>query len=332
LAALTLTRDDLFQEVGEYLGWGRTLAGYSAAQLADLAAYVGSGLRQFYYPTPVGGRAHRWTFLQPIVNLTLWKTQTATAAEVAAATKSYDAPTGKTTITMPGTWTGSFYESMIGRSTAFVTGGSFTITDYTSALVCKVSGNASAVTGIMTVAANGDYLLRSDFGGLAGDLTFDAETYQTPISVVGEGQIRIWRQRDSDSLNRPRMAATRPRVLTATAAQRYELCVYPTPNVNYAVSFRMSVLPAALAAAEHPYGADIHAETILASCMAVAERRKNDTAGIWAQQFAERLMASIARDEVMGAPDYFGRNGASRGGVARWTDSQYVTYKGVLYD
>jgi hypothetical protein len=71
-STLTLTMNDLYGEVGVFLGWGRgTYFGdpaWSTQQTNVLNSCVRSGLRQFYHPPPLPGEksSYYWSFLRPI--------------------------------------------------------------------------------------------------------------------------------------------------------------------------------------------------------------------------------------------------------------------------
>lgn len=69
-STLTLTRLNLYEAVGRYLGISRTVADWTAENTADVAAIVAIGLRQFYAPT-VGGKSHVWSFLTPVLSVSL---------------------------------------------------------------------------------------------------------------------------------------------------------------------------------------------------------------------------------------------------------------------
>lgn len=75
-STFSLTKRELKGEVARYLGYGggggkdsRT-ATLDAEQLKDVEQAVSSGLRQFYWPPPVGGAAHEWSWLRPTTTLT----------------------------------------------------------------------------------------------------------------------------------------------------------------------------------------------------------------------------------------------------------------------
>lgn len=232
---LALTYDDLMEEIGFFLGWGRdstTWGTGTGSRLEEIKGILKSGLRQFYWPT--GG--HKWSFLEPAASLS-------------------------------------------------------------------------------TVAATEDYDLPQDFGSMRGPFTFGAISRFKTICEVNEFKIRQMRQEVSSS-GKPEMFALRPKTVAGAAEQRFEVMFYPNPDAVYALTYRYAVLPNALTALlPYPYGGTQHAETLLEGCLAVAERRMDDTQGVHAQAFMERLASSIELDKKQSTPDYFGYNGNGQAGL-----------------
>lgn len=70
-STLSLTKDQLEAEAGEFLGFGRGSAAGDTAwtdrQSRTIAACVNSGLRMFYYPSPLPGESssYDWSFIRP---------------------------------------------------------------------------------------------------------------------------------------------------------------------------------------------------------------------------------------------------------------------------
>ena len=96
----------------------------------------------------------------------------------------------------------------------------------------------------------------------------------------------------------PRYAAVRPKARTGGGSrQRHEVLFYPTPNQTLTLEYRYSLSPVALSKEnEYPHGGTQHAETILQSCLAVAEERKEKARGTAYAKWMERLQASIELD------------------------------------
>jgi len=71
MARLGLNREDLQQEVNEYL-YGGSGGPTVASDAEDVVnRVIDSGLRQFYSPPPVGNYVHDWSFLKPVTNTKL---------------------------------------------------------------------------------------------------------------------------------------------------------------------------------------------------------------------------------------------------------------------
>jgi hypothetical protein len=71
-STLSLPLDDLRARLGRFAGWGSVLSGWSSEQLAIINDAVGSGLRRFYFPTPVDQptmSGYEWSFLKPLIAL-----------------------------------------------------------------------------------------------------------------------------------------------------------------------------------------------------------------------------------------------------------------------
>jgi hypothetical protein len=70
-STLSLTKDQLEAEVGEFLGFGRGSAAgdttWTERQSRSIAACLDSGLRMFYYPSPLPGESasYDWSFIRP---------------------------------------------------------------------------------------------------------------------------------------------------------------------------------------------------------------------------------------------------------------------------
>ena len=197
-------------------------------------------------------------------------------------------------------------------------------------------------TTLSTVAGTDDYTLSANFGGMIGIATYaTTDNRWQPIETTGEGRIRLLRQRDSGtSQSDPRFMAIRPKSSDGSNGQRFELMLWPTPDKAYTVSYRYHALPSKLTTGNpYPLGGEAHAETILASCLAVAEARQENNAGIHAANFMQRLQASIAYDRHMHTPNVTGYNGDASDQYHlteqqnRYNNGDVVTYNGsAFYD
>jgi hypothetical protein len=68
---LSVTYDDLMQEVATFLGYGSDSAAWTSSQRAECDRYVQSGVRRFYYPPAAEGvqAGYSWSFLKPTTTI-----------------------------------------------------------------------------------------------------------------------------------------------------------------------------------------------------------------------------------------------------------------------
>lgn len=190
------------------------------------------------------------------------------------------------------------------------------------------------VTHLDTAADTWQYDLPDDFGGLAGRLTYNDQTLgMGPIEIRGEGEIRRLRARGTVT-GKPTRLAVRPKTSDGTTGQRFELVLWPTPSGIWQLDYAYNVLVNKLTAgAPYPLGGMAHSETILESCLAVAERREDDEATIHWQGFMERLAASVSHDQQVMVPETLGYNADSSDAESiRVIRSEYVEYGGTVYE
>ena len=191
-------------------------------------------------------------------------------------------------------------------------------------------------TTLSTVSGTEDYTLSADFGGLIGLITYtDSDEQWYPIELTGEHRIRILRQRDYNSnKSDPRYAAVRPKSSDGGNGQRFELMLWPMPDAAYTLRYKYHALPSKITASKpYPLGGEIHSETILESCLAIAEQRLENSSGIHTQKFQERLAASCAMDRQLQTPDTMGYNGdPSNQKVLSEQENRYINGDLVKYN
>jgi len=178
-------------------------------------------------------------------------------------------------------------------------------------------------TVVMQTEANADrYTLPLDFGGIEGDLQYVTTTNpglrSTPIRVTSNHEIDEAVRRDSYlGQDYPSLASIQPRSLepSATYSTRFLLRLYPVPTAVYTISMRYNALGYDVTDSadsdldQYLPGSAIHAETILASCLDIAEqladsRNRNDR---MRGNFLNRLKASVGADRRMTTPETVGR-------------------------
>lgn len=183
--------------------------------------------------------------------------------------------------------------------------------------------------------------LPDDFGGIEGDITMTstASSAYYPIPVVGEGTVRgRYASLSSTETGRPELAAVQPIKGTGAAhGQRFQLYVWPIADADYSLSFTYYIHPDALTGnSPYAYGGMAHAETILESCLAIAEQRLDDASAIHSAKFQERLAASIAVDRRL-KPQLLGYNGDGSDDYGCWRQrgtlyNDLVTFNGTQWD
>ena len=322
-STLSLTYDTIRAEIGDYLGIGRAYGSWSATNTSRVDSIIASGLRQFYFPQS----GYRWSFLTPAATLTIGPT-----SGTVSGVPVYDGTTYSTI-----TATSSIFKSRMASFDTTITFGTsdteYTIASYTSATVVKVLGNASGEATGDTIEISGqqDYDLPDDFGAIVGNMTFAASDscLYPSIKLTSEYNIRVMRQDDVSSLSYPAYVAIRAVANAGTSGQRYEAMFSPAPTAEYTLDYKYTVLPNTIGStATYPLGGALHAETILASCMSVAEERLNDTAGLKRQLFNERLQVSMTLDAKAGA-DYLGYNGDNSDNTS--VDNSFSRVNSVTY-
>jgi hypothetical protein len=68
---LSVTYDELLLEVAAFLGYSATAALWSTEQSEEVARYVQTGLRRFYYPPAAEGveSGYQWSFMKPVTTI-----------------------------------------------------------------------------------------------------------------------------------------------------------------------------------------------------------------------------------------------------------------------
>jgi len=190
------------------------------------------------------------------------------------------------------------------------------------------------VTVIPLTATVADYNMPEDFAGIDGDLTYSPSTALRAVVVVSESAIRTLRQ-NSPQTGNPTHAAIRPKSTDGSSVQGFEIIFWPTPNADVQLTYKYYISPQVLTNANpYPYGGSVHSETILQSCLSIAEQRLNDEKGIHWDKFLERLSASIQYDRKVSGPDFLGYNGDNSDGNYSLSKSRfdYVTVNGQTID
>jgi hypothetical protein len=189
------------------------------------------------------------------------------------------------------------------------------------------------VTALSLIAGIADYDMPDDFGGLNGVLTYPDWTASKPVIVSSESDIRTVRQIRPQT-GKPTHAAIRPKASDGATEQVFEMIVWPTPDTDIELAYRYYVLPNTLSGENpYPYGGAAHSETILESCLSIAEQRLNDQKAIHWEKFLQRLAASIQIDTKTTGADFLGYNAdRSDGGHVKRDRFDCVTVNGQVID
>ena len=324
MARWGLNRQDLQQEVNEYLygGSGGPTVDSDAEDVVNRV--IDSGLRQFYNPPPVNGYVHDWSFLKPVTKTTL-------QAPFSTGKVIYDhaggTPDNKVVSGSGDDATGAFPSWASGGGLLDLEGTSYPIIAVAgdgSHMQLDSSANPGADVGDPSVLTTGkaykipkdDYDLPVDFSRIVGNITFsEKDNAWHTVRIVGEARIRELRQRDyaASSSTDPTLAAISPKNTLATSstggAKTHTIQFWPAITSSAVIHYRYEVRPQALSAAgDYPYGADDHSDTILYSCLSAAERRLDREVGPYKMRFMEALASSIEKDGRANRPELLGYN------------------------
>jgi len=303
---LYLTYDDFAEEVGWFLGYGRSSANWSDDQQDEIDRVIQRGYRQFLTPATIrtDGRIHLWSFLSPEAEITIWPT--VAADDDVTATGAYDAASDTTTVTAS---EATFYATMVGKTFTPTDETAFAITGYTSSTIVTVSGDYSWSGSVtFSITSDNNFQLPDDFGGIIGRFTITGSTGNMPIPLCTEGYVRMHRTTASYS-SKPTHVAVRPMPFDPTVGQRFEIMVWPNVDTTRTFKYRYNVQQNKLTSInKYPLGGASHCQTVLASCLAAAELMRDEARGAMHEEFMARLAASIGRDEIE-SPAVLGYNG-----------------------
>lgn len=307
---LALTYANLKTEVAHTLG--------IATDDAFLPRAIQRGLRQFYVPEPLPGErvSHRWTFLKSEETLD-------THAATTEATATIPSSPAGTVIFSAGTLLTTDAKSI---SHISLTRNNVT----TKHLVDSVSSSTQLVcteaigytdTGIScTVHYNGTYALPAKFAGIEGTIAYDSFYGTDPqrsdmtIEVTDITKLRDKFQYLDDRDDKPLAAAvftTNAGSASSSTGTEHRIQIYPIPDAAYRLRYVMVNEPDQLDNdAEVPLGGVLHAETILASCLSIAEQVIFPSSPHrYREHYLARLRASVELDRQAYTTENLGYNG-----------------------
>lgn len=183
----------------------------------------------------------------------------------------------------------------------------------------------------LALASGGNTVqLPEDYQGIEGRLsiTSSATTVYRPVPVVGIGLVQEQYARMPSLTGWPMMCAIQPiRAPSAIKGQRFQLYFYPLADQAYTVVFQYHINPQDISTEMvYPYGGAAHSETIIAACLAAAEQRQDDAAGVQTQRYQALLQGSIALDR-RNKPQLNGYCGDNSDQPARFWDRRQEIYE-----
>ena len=160
----------------------------------------------------------------------------------------------------------------------------------------KQSGSVDLMPGVAS------YVLPDGFGRVLGQISYDnIPAMGIPVIPYGE----FLRRAASGVKGMPRYATVLSRRDFGTKGQLKAIRFYPIPDKAYTVSFVCDADNGRISE-ERPYplGGAMFAELITESCLAVAEQRANDEAGLHTSNFNRLLVSMIAQDRKSSAQNF----------------------------
>jgi hypothetical protein len=162
---------------------------------------------------------------------------------------------------------------------------------------------------VMTLEATAeDVDLPAGIASIDGNITLtgDDGVYDFAVIPTGIGEILRLRERHGYLTSRPERYALHPVVDTDGITSVMRVSLWPKPNATVTLQFR-AMLHFEPNTGSELLGASQHRDTLIESCLAVAEARRDDVLGIHNQLYREKLDASIRRDADLHAGNNLGK-------------------------
>lgn len=178
-----------------------------------------------------------------------------------------------------------------------------------------------------------------DFGGLEGDIRLiDSGRRAIPIQITNDQQISQRFFAYPTQTGVPEMVSIQSDGRTSqTKGNRSRLYVFPMADQDYTLEFQYYFLPDSLTVSfPYPHGGTVHAETILAACIAKAELYQDNQLGPMAANFLDQMKKSVSLDRRNKAQTlgYNSDPGYNRGrfpyGYRHYDSVNPITYGGVV--
>ena len=347
-------------EIGRYFGFGRTYSAMTASQQADVDAVIDRGMRQFYAPPILDdGSSHLWSLMRPTMNISVHASYSVghltTVTTPGSATTATFASTPPAAAPVLPTWVPNAALSYIHPVTdeRCIIHIQSRTSNTVVALSDTVDGDVLSSGTVSYKISDGIYQLPTSFGGIEGNVTIeDGSSGHTLVRQVGEDQIREMLFAEPSRVGKPLCFAIRatrnPDIDTLSTYgvggqySRYEMVFFPEPDATYQMSFRYLymfpgvadyvVLSTLTSVTQlYPPGMAYHHETMLASCLAVAEQFADSPNGENKEYFSKRIAASVAIDRKTAGSPFMGRNIDRSDTMGRNGNETRVTYENNTY-
>jgi len=163
-----------------------------------------------------------------------------------------------------------------------------------------------------TASTQRTYPLPENFENPLGDMYYEEdEGEHDSIQYVSTIRTLRLEARTEDSAP-PRYYSIEAVESTGETPQGQQLVLHPTPDTTYKLQLQYQAVARKLTEEQpYPLGGQFHGPGLLASCLAVAEARKQGAQGPRYQEFISTLAGNISRDTQRGA-SLLGYNGNNR--------------------
>jgi len=281
---------------------------------SEVDIVMNRGLRQFYTPEPLPGErnTHRWSFL---------KTEETLTTHAATSTATIEIPSDDTDRVNFTSGSLLTTDTLSVSHLTLVNGGTTTkhlvgnVADTTTLDLAEAAGFTGS--GIScTVHYNGTYALPATFAGIEGTIAYDSFFGTDPqrsdmtIEVTDITRLRDKFQYLDDRDDKPLAAAVFTTGATGTSGTSHRIQIYPIPDAAYRLRYVQINEPTSIASGQTPLGGELHGETILASCLAIAEQKIfPNSPHRYRENYINRLRASVELDRQAYNTENLGYNG-----------------------
>jgi len=325
MPALTITLTSLREEVQRFMGYGRatSFGSLPTAFAGDVTSIINRGLRQFYYPPPLPGEtsSHQWSFLMKSDDLKipapLTPVDTVTVTGGTATMSGGTLPTDIRHSVVQFGSDGPFYDVLTRTPTTF------TITDET--LVISTPTTATFYYAYIDLSG-------AEIVGTDSQISYTYNYGKKALKHVNSQYIkRLSESTAVQHIGYPEYFSIEPHTWPAgndNNPQDFRIAVYPFPQVAMSLHMHAKYAPQALSHVDdQPLGAASHSETIMVSCLAIAEEFGDTPSSKYRELFMQRLAASVMSDRTGMYAGNLGYNKDESDLVERpWRRNTTVTY------